>query len=99
MKIFLDDIRKEPLGFVRTYTVESTKHLIRACIVKGECVEILSLDNDLGEGIEEGYKVLDWLEELHFENPEFPLPHEVRVHSANPVARKRMQQVINKLYR
>ena len=61
-------------------------------------IEVLSLDNDLGEGLEEGYKVLDWLEEKAFGEPLFTIPMDIKVHSANPVARKRMETIIKKLY-
>ena len=60
--------------------------------------EFLSLDNDLGEGLAEGYKVLDWLEEEFYVN-NFPLPKIILVHSANSAAMMRMNSVISKLYR
>ena len=50
----------------------------------GEAIEIISLDNDLGEREKEGYKVLDWLESL-----QKPVDFSIHIHSANPVARER----------
>lgn len=87
MRIYLDDIRDTPATYTRTYTVKETIDLILA---NNGNIEILSLDNDLGEGIEEGYKVLDYIEE-HVELIA-PIPH-ISIHSANPVARKRMEIV------
>jgi hypothetical protein len=77
IKVYLDDERCTPEGWVRTYTVEET-------IEKLETRQVyhLSLDNDLGEGLQEGYKVLDWLEEKVYNTPSFPIP-EISVHSAN----------------
>ena len=91
MKIYLDDIRKEPDGWTRTYTVEETID----ALITGK-VTHLSLDNDLGEGLLEGYKVLDYLEELVHYNPEFPIP-DITIHSSNGVRVKYMQTIIEKL--
>jgi hypothetical protein len=77
MKLYMDDLRPTPDGWERTYTTEETKALLEKRIVTH-----LSLDNDLGEGQEEGYKVLDWLEETVWNDPTFPLP-EVTIHSSN----------------
>lgn len=96
VSIYLDDCRQTPSIFdIRTYTVEETIDQLKAN--KGN-VEFLSLDNDLGEGLKEGYKVLDWLEEEHYVN-NFPLPKTILVHSANSAAMLRMNSVIAKLYR
>lgn len=95
MKIFLDDVRDTPKGWWRTFTVDSTISLLMANPGK---VKILSLDNDLGEGQLEGYKVLDHLDYLVFLGEHQYLPEKIVIHSANPVARDRMSVVINKLY-
>lgn len=46
-----------------------------------------------------GYTVCCWIEEQAVTNPEFVLPMQMKVHSANPVGRSRMQTVIDKFYR
>lgn len=70
IKVFLDDARDTPIGWVRTYTVSETKKLLET----GK-VSHLSVDNDLGillpdgtpDHDEEGFNVLNWLEEqLYF---------------------------------
>jgi len=98
MKIFLDDCRQEPSGWTRTHQVDETIGLLVKCQERGETVEVVSLDNDLGADVLEGRKVLDWLEEMKHFNPDFNLPKKVVVHSANPVARQRMETVIKRLY-
>lgn len=98
MKIFLDDCRQEPSGWARTHQVDETIGLLMKCQESGEIVEVVSLDNDLGADVPEGRKVLDWLEETKHFNPDFILPEKVVVHSANPVARQRMETVISRLY-
>lgn len=92
MKVYLDDERKTPQDWVRTYTVEETIELI-----KSGNVTDLSLDNDLGEGLKEGYKVLDWLEEQVYADPTFPVPQNISIHSANPVARARMDLILKSI--
>ena len=54
-------------------------------------IDVISLDNDLGEGLIEGYKVLDWLESLLI-----PVEFGIHIHSANPVARERMRAIIER---
>ena len=98
MKIFLDDCRQEPSGWVRTRQVDETIGLLEESQAGGLVVEVVSLDNDLGADIPEGRKVLDWLEERKHCDPNFILPGKVIVHSANPVARQRMETVIERLY-
>ena len=77
MKVFLDDVRDTPEGWIRTYTVEETIELLET----KEVLE-LSLDNDLGEGFKEGYLVLDFLEEKVYFNKDFPIPI-ITIHSSN----------------
>ena len=54
-------------------------------------IELISLDNDLGEGRVEGYKVLDWLESL-----QEPIPFGIHIHTSNPVARERMRAIVER---
>ena len=98
MKIFLDDVRETPEGWARVFTVEELWVSYNLCLAYGGVVDAVSLDNDLGDGIPEGYTFLDELEEKVANNPLYPIPKEIRIHSANPVARKRMQSVIDRLY-
>ena len=95
MKVFLDDARPTPEGWLRTYTVKETIDLL----LTGD-VTHLSLDNDLGfsDYKTEGYNVLDWLEEHIEYNPNFPIP-EITIHSANTTRRQSMQMVADRLLR
>lgn len=77
MKVYLDDLRDTPEGWTRAYSVEDVVNLL-----KTRQVEALSLDNDLGDGFREGYKCLDYLEELVYDDVTFPIP-EITIHSAN----------------
>jgi hypothetical protein len=93
VRVWLDDVREAPAGWVRTRTPAETIELLRT----GEVRE-LSLDHDLGLDSElseqTGYDVLAWLErEVAEERWRPPLPA-IRVHSANPVGRARMERAI-----
>jgi hypothetical protein len=98
ISIFLDDLRQTPKGFERAYTVPETIELIQECQKKHIEIDVLSLDNDLGNGEAEGYTILDWMEEQFFEDESFQLPNKIVVHSDNAAARERMEMVIARLY-
>lgn len=85
MRVFLDDERATPVGWVRTYWPEETIALLEA----GGVVEI-SLDHDLGDDEHgTGYDVIVWIEEaVATRNFSPPI---IKVHSANPSAREKMR--------
>lgn len=108
MKLWLDDIRDPKAyghkGWVWVKTAEQAVKKFRT----GKVTEA-SLDHDLTEeqmekggmygsvyedGQRSGYDVVCWLEE----HPEFWPKNGVKVHSANPAGRQRMQQVIDRFY-
>ena len=112
MKIFLDDERETPSGYSRVYDIVAAIGLIRTQEherdlawlyylsgwidrdefdrrLNSSLIEEISCDNDLGEHEAEGYKLLDWLEATGRNIP-------IRIHSANPVARQRMQAIIQR---
>lgn len=86
INVWLDDLR-DPLEFDKSdtewiwaKTVPEAKELIEL-----EDVKALSLDNDLGDGEEEGRRLVLWMAEFEIW-PKGP----ISVHSANPVAKKYM---------
>lgn len=91
MKVYLDDCRTTPEGWVRTYTVKETIEKLKTGKVRE-----LSLDNDLGTGLEEGYKVMDWLEQHCFENQDFQVPR-LFFHTDNATRKAYMKQVAYKI--
>jgi len=93
MRIYMDDARETPRGWTRTYTVEET-----IAVLETRTVTHLSLDNDLGEGVPEGYKVLDWLEEAVYNDMHFPMP-EVTIHSSNASRVEYMQRALKSIER
>lgn len=88
MKVYLDDERKTPEGFVRVYWPDEAIKLLET----GE-VELISLDHDLGDDERgTGYDVLLWIEEQVYLNG-FK-PPEIIVHSSNSSARQKMELAI-----
>jgi len=98
MKIFLDDLAETernswvPDGWSTARNFTEFKSLIDEALTKGESIEGISFDNDLGEGEKEGWEILKWLYENHPEimrgNPE------LKIHSANPEGRRAMEHHI-----
>lgn len=101
MKLFLDDEREAPKGWIRVYDVNQLIHMV---MTYPNIVEQISLDNDLGdlehlqigmyEVVHEGYQFVNWLEDKFHDESETYLPKltKVNIHSANPVARDKMSK-------
>ena len=84
VKVFLDDERATPEGWVRVYWPDEAITLLEA----GQVVE-LSLDHDLGDDERgTGYDVVLWIEEA-VATRGFAPPR-MHVHSANSSARDKM---------
>jgi len=84
MKVYLDDERPAPLGWVRAFWPNEV-----IALLKTGSVQELSLDHDLGDDARgTGYDVVLWIEEAvmlrGFQPPE------IYVHSANSSARQKM---------
>lgn len=93
MKVFLDDERTPPDGWVLVrWPEEAIEHL------KTGFVTDISLDHDLGDDSRgTGYDVLLWIEEAVVCN-DFR-PPQMKVHSANAAARVRMEAAIGSILR
>jgi hypothetical protein len=85
MKVYLDDERETPPGWVRVYWPEEAIKLLES----GEVTEI-SLDHDLGDDDRgTGYDVVLWIEEAVIMKGF--IPPKMKVHSANSSAREKME--------
>jgi hypothetical protein len=85
MKIFLDDYRTAPKGWIQVYWPSEAIELLET----GNVTEI-SLDHDLGDDQRgTGYDVLRWIEQqvvlYNFKPPG------IHIHTSNPAAYQRMQ--------
>lgn len=89
MKVYLDDERVTPEGWVRAFWPEE----VIALLESGQVTD-LSLDHDLGDDEHgTGYRVLLWLEEQVAVHGMAPPPR-IQVHSANSSARLKMEAAI-----
>ena len=94
MKIWLDDLRREPDGWERTFNARTTIRLLKT----GD-VEEISLDHDLGneEIVGTGYDVVKFLEREAFHGRFWIDPDKIKIHSANIVGSKNMQRGIDSI--
>jgi hypothetical protein len=97
VRVWLDDRREAPEGWVRVRTPEEAIELLR----RGGVAE-LSLDHDLrldvGARERTGYDVLLWLER-EVEAGRTTPPAVMRVHTGNVAAAGRMEQAIESIRR
>jgi CheY-like chemotaxis protein len=84
IKLWLDDERPAPKGWLRVYTGEEAINILS----KGNVTEI-SLDHDLGLGRMTGYDVAKWIEAKAIIG-QLPKIERISVHSANPVGKQQM---------
>lgn len=94
MKVWLDDLRQAPDGWVRTYNSNMTIEMLG----RGN-VTHLSLDHDLGNEdiVGNGYMVMEWLEEEASYGNFYIDPNNIKFHTANIVGRKKMNDALNKI--
>lgn len=89
MKIWVDDIRPIPAGYMGFKTVNETIAFLEEFWDK---VDLLDLDHDAGDYYSEGgdyIKILDWLE---FKGISIP----ISIHSGNIVGIRNMQRIISR---
>jgi hypothetical protein len=82
IKVFLDDERTAPVGWIRVTTAKNAIYLL-----KYGNVEIISLDHDLGTE-DTGYDVILWIERKVAEDG--MIPPKIKIHSANAGVYKKM---------
>jgi hypothetical protein len=101
MRLWIDDVRPAPNGYVWLKTVNSAIRFIEGC-EWDECVsgpidfqnqiELIDIDHDAGDFAKDGgdyIKLLDWLEETSRNYP-------IHIHSMNPVGLKNMRVIIER---
>jgi len=92
MKLYIDDLRPCPNGYVLARTYAEALDQLRS-----NTFDEISLDHDLGEE-KTGYDILCWIEWQVFTLAPDDFANTVlKVHSANPVGRQRMLQVIESI--
>ena len=93
MKVYLDDERQTPEGWVSCLWPDEVIQLLKEGLV-----EEISLDHDLGCKFNRertGYDVLLWIEESVFFDKY--LPPKINIHTANVAARLRMEALVTRI--
>lgn len=94
VKIWVDDVREVPEGYIGTKSVNETIALIKEIENKDGQIELLDLDHDLGDYARFGgdaIKILDYLAERGTFYP-------IAIHTANPVGRANMERMIKRFW-
>lgn len=99
MKLWIDDVRPAPDGYVWIKSVNRAKDFIeiyeniyRRTKDYYDQIHLIDIDHDSGEYAENGgdyIKLLDWLEETGRSYP-------IRIHSMNVVGRENMRAIIRR---
>ena len=90
IKLWIDDVRPAPEGYVWCKSVAQAIGLIDSCKYSKINIELIDTDHDAGEfGPPDYIKVLDWLEETGHNYP-------IRIHSMNPVGVANMRAIIQR---
>lgn len=99
MKLWVDDVRPAPDGYIWATSVDSAKYYIVYGITddtkstgRDRKIELIDIDHDAGDEVVFGgdyIKLLDWLEETGRNYP-------IRIHSMNPVGVENMRRIIQR---
>lgn len=103
MKLWIDDVRPAPEGYVLCRSVNETIEIIELVesfyvynsTTKEErrvVIELIDIDHDAGDYASDGgdyIRLLDWIEETGRNYP-------IRIHSMNPVGVENMRRIIRK---
>lgn len=94
MNVYLDDLRWCPDGYVLAKNYDECIDLL-----EHNQVEVASFDHDLGEWgyyARDGYSICKWLCYQYKVNNLNYFPKIIYLHSANPVGRKNMYELLNR---
>ena len=92
MKLWIDDVRPAPEGYIWAHSVWRAIKEIDLADMRGEAIELIDIDHDAGDYWRYGgdyIKLLDWLEETGRNYP-------IRIHSMNPVGCANMRRIIER---
>ena len=102
MKIWVDDVRPAPDGYVWCTTTNEAKHIITSVMAMYiishraylPSITILDLDHDAGDMAKYGgdyIEILNWMEKQ-----DYSVAIPIRLHTMNPVGRENMRRIIRK---
>lgn len=92
MKLWVDDVRPAPFGYIWAKSVIEARQWIGSTEFFRNKFELIDIDHDAGEYAQYGgdyIKLLDWLEETGRNYP-------IRIHSMNVVGVENMRRIIER---
>ena len=98
MKLWIDDVRPAPEGYMLCRSVSNAKTMIELLEQDiffanlNNKIELIDIDHDAGEYASDGgdyIKLLDWLEQTGRNYP-------IHIHSMNPVGVENMRRIIQR---
>lgn len=93
MKVWIDDVRPAPDGYVWIKSVNEAKHIISYWFFQRFLdIEVIDMDHDAGDYAKDGgdyIKLLDWFEWIGFDFP-------IHIHSMNVVGIQNMRAIIQR---
>ena len=92
MKLWIDDLRPAPEGYIWIKSVNAAKRYITMASPYGVADIEISIDHDAGDFVCDGgdyIRLLDWLEETGRNYP-------IRIHSQNAVGVENMRRIIER---
>lgn len=91
VNVYLDDERRPPRNWFIVDNIIDMKNILLHC----DCVEMISLDHDLGIENETGtgYDILLFVEQLVYDGRMTNVP-KILIHTANTSARPKMEQAV-----
>ena len=90
MKLWIDDVRPAPYGYVWVKTINDAILQIEMHEQNNVPFLLISLDHDAGDyGSPDYIKLLDWLEETGRNYP-------IHIHSINPVSVEKIRRIIER---
>ena len=96
MKLWIDDVRPAPEGYIWSKSVNQAKTAIKTYELNYYDYGVLiDIDHDAGAEVTDGgdyIKLLDWLEANNIVNEKFTF----HIHSMNPVGIQNMRAIIQK---
>ena len=87
MKIWLDDWRRAPAGFIHVRNKAELEQLLAS---NPEVIEEMWFDHDLGDNEPTGYDIAKWLAENHLDR----WPKAIGVQSQNPTGRENIRSFV-----
>ena len=92
MKLWIDDVRPAPYGYVPINSVDEAREFIVWCECTKQPINLIDIDHDSGVYFFEGgdyIKLLEWLEETGRNYP-------IHIHSTDMASKMNMRRIIQR---